>query len=207
MLGIPIHRQKFPPPDPPMRPPAEDFTYYPHPYHGFPTLESHVHPRFIICNSGSKLDSAKELFKWQKEYEISTRDDLARVQDIWNSWRRVVPTREFLRMTSRGGDPDIRDDNSQKTTSYRVLRSTRPKRKAAGEQASPTPKSSKQRTLQDGGAWLDDETLHEFDRQTSSQDDHKIPKSLRIREWLSGFSDSKCMAEVQGELESDIDAV
>jgi hypothetical protein len=202
-LEIPIHRQKFPPPDQPMRPPAEDFTYYPHPYHGFPTIESHVHPRFIICNSGSKLED--DLLPWQ-HYE--TRNvDLSKVNAIWYSWRRVVPTREFRRMISKGDDPDIRDDNSQKTTSYRVLRSTRPKRKAAGEQASPTPKSSKQRTLQDGGAWLDDETLHEFDRQTSSQNDHKIPKNLRIREWLSGFSDSKCMAEVQGELESDMDVV
>jgi hypothetical protein len=185
-----------------MLPSAEDFTYYPYPYHGFPTIESHVHPRFIICNSGSKLDRAKELFKWQKSYEMSTIADLARVQDIWNSWRRTVLTDEFLRMASKGGDPDIRDDNSQKT-SYRVLRSTLPKRKAPGEQASPTPKSSKQRALQDGGAWLDDDTLHEFDRQSSSQDDHKIPKNLRIREWLSGFSDSKGMAEVQaqGELE------
>jgi hypothetical protein len=93
-----------------MRPPAEDFTYYPYPYHGFPTIESHVHPRFVICDSGSKLDSAKDPSQWQKEYETSTRDDLAKVQAIWNTWKTVVPTKEFLRMTSRGGDPDIRDD-------------------------------------------------------------------------------------------------
>jgi hypothetical protein len=179
-----------------MQPLAEDFTYYSYPYNGLPTIESHVHPRFIICNSGSKVEH--DLVPWQ-HYE--TRNvDLGKVQAIWITWKTTEPTEEFLRMTSKGGDPDVRDDNSQKT-SYRVLRSMRPKRKAPGEQASPTPKSSKQRALQDGGAWLDDDTLHEFDRQSSSQDDHKIPKNLRIREWLSGFSDSKCMAEVQGELE------
>jgi hypothetical protein len=186
-----------------MRPPAEDFTHYSYPYNGFPTIESHVHPRFIICNSGSKLED--DMVPWRNENETST-SDLLKIQAIWKTWKTTKPTEEFLRMSSKGGDPDIRDDNSQKT-SYRVLRSMRPKRKAPGEQASPTPKSSKQRALQDGGAWLDDETLHEFDRQSSSQDDHKIPKNLRIREWLSGFSDSKCMAEVQaqGELECHMD--
>jgi len=180
MRQIPIHRQKDPPPDPPMQPPAEDFTYHPYPYHGFPTIESHVHPRFIICNSGSKLDHG--MVKWFKGNEMKTvLDDLAMVYDIWNTWKGLVPTKEFFTKTSKRGDLDIRDDNSQKTASYRVLLSTRP----------------------DGGEWLDDETLHKFDRQTSSQHDHKIPKNHQIREWLRSFSGSKCVAEVQGELESD----
>ena len=204
MLEIPIHRQKSPPPDPPMPPPAESFTYCPHPYHNLPTIVSRVHPRFIICNSGSKLQD--DLDPWQQKGDETINRGLRRVHAIWNSWRLGVPTREFLTKTSDGGDPDIKDDNSQKTTSHRVLRSTLPKRNAAGEQDSPTPKSSKQRTLQDGGAWLDDETLHEFDRQASSQNDHKIPKNQQIREWLRGFSDSKCIADVQGKLESDRDS-
>jgi len=116
MWGIPIHRQKDPPPGPSVPLLAEDFTYYPYPYHGFPTIESHVHPRFIICNSGSKLEAASDPFQWQKGHEASTINDLAKVQAIWNSWKEVIPTGEFLAKTSDGGDPDIKDDNSQRTT-------------------------------------------------------------------------------------------
>ena len=203
MRMIPIHRQKFPPPGPPMPPLADDFTHYPYPYHDFPTIVSHVHPRFIICNSGSKLDSAKEIYKWLKKYEIGTRDDLAKVQDIWNAWKKTAPTGEFDMDSPKGGDSDVSDNNSEKTRPHRVLRSMRLKRKVAGEQASPTPKSSKQRGLQDGGVWLDDETLHEFTRQTSSNGGLAIPKDQLILDWMKGFSDSKSMVENQEELKND----
>ncbi|KAH9178294.1 hypothetical protein EDB89DRAFT_1930442, partial [Lactarius sanguifluus] len=181
MWEIPIHRQKPPPSDSPMRPPPKDFfNYYLYPYHDFPTIESHVHPRFIICNSGAKL-----------------------VQVIWNSWRQAVLTPEFLEKTPEGGDPDIEDDSSEKTTPRRAhLRRTPRQRKAAGGQDSPAPKSSKQQTLQDSGIRLDGETLHEFDRQSSSHNGLTNPKNQRIRDWLGGFSDSKCMAEVNGKLGS-----
>ncbi|KAH9058353.1 hypothetical protein EDB87DRAFT_1626195 [Lactarius vividus] len=198
MWEIPIHRQKSPPPDLPMRPPPTDFfNYYLYPYHDFPTIESHVHPRFVICNSGSKLGAATGVYE-------TTKDGLAKVLAIWNSWKQVVPTREFIEKTSEGGDPDIEDDSSQKTTPHRVQRRrTLHKRKAAGGQDSPVSKSSKRQTPQDGGIRLDGETLHEFDRQSSSHNGLTIPKNQWIRDWLGGISDPKCMAEVKGKLESD----
>ncbi|KAH8976874.1 hypothetical protein EDB86DRAFT_3013841 [Lactarius hatsudake] len=197
MWEIPIHRQKPPPPDSPMRPPPKDFfSYYLYPYHDFPTIESHVHPRFIICNSGAKLVAATGIYE-----TTNLKDDLTKVQVIWNSWRQAVLTKEFLEKTSEGGDPDIEDDSSEKTTPRRAhLRRTPRHRKAAGGQDSPAPKNSKQQTLQDSGIRLDGETLHEFDRQSSSHNGLTNPKNQWIQDWLRGFSDSKCMAEVNGKL-------
>ncbi|KAH9178779.1 hypothetical protein EDB89DRAFT_978543 [Lactarius sanguifluus] len=156
MRGLAIPRQQFLPPKP-MEPSTEDFSHYHYPYHDFPTIESHVHPRFIICNSGSKL--RHDLFPWHKGYGART-DDLTKVAAIWNSWRRVVPTGEIVEKTPEDGDPDIKDSNSQAT--HCVYRSPHHKRKATEEHDSSMPKSSKRRTLQDGVS-LNDETLHAFD--------------------------------------------
>ncbi|KAH9174455.1 hypothetical protein EDB89DRAFT_2228224 [Lactarius sanguifluus] len=93
MRGVPIHRRK----DilhQPIR--ADDFTYYPHPYHG------------------SKLDESG-LLQWQAHE--TRKDDLAKVVAIWNSWKQEVPTGEFVEKTSEDGDPDIIGDHkSEKTT-------------------------------------------------------------------------------------------
>ncbi|KAH9038082.1 hypothetical protein EDB85DRAFT_1888140 [Lactarius pseudohatsudake] len=145
----PIYRQKSPPLGhlaAPMEPPAEDPTYYPYPYHDFPTIKSRVHPSFIICNSGFKLEG--RWFQWKKEYE-TRKLDLAKLCDIWYSWKnpRAAPTGGSASTPDASdGGPDIEDDggtgtdiednSSQRTTPCRVHRSTRLGRKVAGEQES-----------------------------------------------------------------------
>lgn len=193
MLEVPIHRQKFPPPQQPLRPSACDFTYYPHPYHDFPTIVSHVHPRFVICNSGSKLEA--DVFKWQMQYEVH-KDDLAKVQAIWNLWRMAIPKGPFVTRISVDDDPDIKDDDSHKTTPCRIRRSTRPKRKAPEEQHSPTPQGSKQQKLMDSGMWLDDETLHEFDNQVPLHPSCTGFKDQFILDWLTKITRSGQEVEV-----------
>ena len=198
MSQIPIHRQNSPPSGPlpnpslPNPPRTEDFIHYAHPYRDFPTIESHVHPRFVICNSGLKL------------HKVGGGDllpnEFLRVLAIWRSWTKPVPSGDFVDKVIEREDFNVEDDNSQRTAPYRVLRSSRNKGKATGEQGSPTPKSksSRQRALQDGGVWLDDETLHEFD---SSNGGLTIPKNQWIMDWLkSSKTDSKCLANVQGKL-------
>jgi hypothetical protein len=193
MLEIPIHRQKFPPPQQPLRPSACDFTYYPHPYYDFPSIVSHVHPRFVICNSGSKLEA--DVFKWQTQYEAH-KDDLAKVQAIWNSWRMAILKGPFVTRIPVDDNPDIKDDDSHKTTPHRIRRSTRPKRKAPEEQLSPTPQGSKQQKLMDNGMWLDDETLHEFDKQAPLHPSQIGFKDQFILDWLTKITRSGQEVEV-----------
>ncbi|KAF8812937.1 hypothetical protein BYT27DRAFT_7251425 [Phlegmacium glaucopus] len=122
-------------------PPAKDCTYYPHPYHDFP--DHRIAYPSLLCY----------MQQWQRGYEMN-KDDLAKLQAIWNSWRHVVPMEEFIKTTSRARDPGIKDDKSDKTTPHRARRCTRPKRKATGEQDSPTSKSSKQRRVLGSGCVL-----------------------------------------------------
>lgn len=89
MESIPIHRQADPPPVPSLKLRAADFTYYAHSYHNFPVINSHVHPRFIICNSGSKLT---DLLTWTRDYGALARDDMMKVQAIWLAWKEAKPT-------------------------------------------------------------------------------------------------------------------
>ena len=82
MRLVPIHRQNSLPTDedsPPL-----DFTLYTHPYHDFPTIVSHVHPRFVICNAGAKLMSPTV---WPVDVRA---DDMMKIVNIWKTWSRVV---------------------------------------------------------------------------------------------------------------------
>ena len=198
MSQIPIHRQNTPPPGPLPDPPStEDFIHYADPYGDLPTIESHVHPRFVICNSGLKLHKAT-----LPAGEGLLPKSLRRVLAIWRSWTKPVPSGDFVDKVIEREDPNVEDNNSQRTAPHRVLRSSRNKGKAAGEQGSPTPKSksSRQRALQDGGVWLDDETLHEFN---SSDGGFTIPKNLWIMDWLKSSNiDSKCLADVQSKFKN-----
>jgi len=53
MLHVPIHRQNSLSNDEDQLP--LDFTLYPRSYDYFLVIVSHVHPRFVICNTGMKL--------------------------------------------------------------------------------------------------------------------------------------------------------
>jgi len=192
MRLVPIHRQNSPPTDedtPPL-----DFTFYPHPYHGFPVIISHVHPRFVICNTGSKLSSTE----WPAD---GRADDMIKILNIWKRWSQVVnrsqPAGQAFINNSRDDGSDFGDDNSEHTTSHR--REPR-KRKLPEQQGSPTPapKNSKQQRPADDGAWLDDDTLREFDQQTSTHVGEMGSKKRLILDWLNGVSTTGVKENVKG---------
>ena len=194
MRLVPIHRQNSPPTDEDA--PPQDFTFYPHPYHDFPVIVSHVHPRFVVCNTGAKLIGSTE---WPQD--VMEASDVIMVINIWKRWSRVVnrsqpDAQAFLKNPYNGGS-DFGDDNSEHTTSHR--RELR-KRKRPEQQGSPTParKSSKQQRPSDDGAWLDDETLHEFDQQTSMHVGEMRSKQRLILDWLNGVSTTGVKESVRG---------
>jgi len=116
--------------------------------------------------------------------------DIVKIQNIWKAWRQIIDKGQSkgksFYMGPRNDDPDIGDDDSVRTGNHRVLR----KRKLPEQQGSPTPaqKSSKQQRLADDGAWLDDETLREFDQQTSTHVKGMKSKKELVLEWLNGVS-------------------
>jgi hypothetical protein len=180
---VPIHRQTSRPTnedEPPL-----DFTFYPHPYHDFPVIVSHVQPRFVICNTGAKLIGSTE---WPEN--VMSLVHVIKVLNIWKRWSRVVdrgqPDGQAFLNNPRNGGPDFGDNSSELTTSHR--RELR-KRKFPEQQGSPTPApmSSKQQRLVDDGTWLDHRTLREFDQQTLTHVEAKRSKKQLILDWLNGF--------------------
>ena len=188
MRLVPIHRQKSPPSNDD-KPPL-DFTFYPHPYHDFPVIVSHVHPRFVICNTGAKLIGPTD---WPADGRAV---DMLKVLNIWRRWSRAVdrgqPDGQAFYMNPRNGNSDVSDNDSVHTSTHRVLRNSL-KRKFPEQEGSPTPapKSSKRQKQGGDGTWLDDETLREFDQQTSTHVEAIRSKELLILEWLDGIDNVK----------------
>lgn len=184
MLLVPIHRQHSPPIQ--GKPPV-DFTLHSHPYPEFPTIVSHVHPRFVLCNAGAKVVEDFEVWAKQGVPESVIR----KVACIWTAWtkevgRKRIEERAFL--NRRHDNPDADDNNSERTANHRVASSAL-KRKLPEHQGSPTPaqKGSKRQKLADGGGWLDDETLREFDQQASMHVEERRSKKQLVLNWLNGL--------------------
>ncbi|KAH9010576.1 hypothetical protein EDB84DRAFT_1098980 [Lactarius hengduanensis] len=109
-----------------------------YPYRDFPILRSHVHPRFIICNSGSKFNGDLSWLVDPGARGINEENAAAmiKVAAIWQSWMKAVPTAEFLENAPKDGNRDVEDNDTQRTTPHRVplCRSTnKRKRRAARE--------------------------------------------------------------------------
>jgi hypothetical protein len=183
MLNVPIHRQNSFPTDED-KPPL-DFSFYPHPYDDFPVIVSHVHPRFVICNTGAKLLSSTA---WPEDVWN------LKIQNIWKTWSQPVDRSQLdgqvlSFLNCKNDDPDGGDHDSVHTSTRRVLCNSL-KRKRSEQQGSPTPapKSSKQQRLADDGTWIDDETLREFDQQSSTHVGEMKSKKQLTLDWLNGVS-------------------
>ncbi|KAH9013257.1 hypothetical protein EDB84DRAFT_1680484 [Lactarius hengduanensis] len=99
------NRQKPPPPDSPMRPPPRGFvlTITLYPYMTSPLSNRMSIPVQLYATAAPKLVAATGLYE-----TTNLKDDLVKVQVIWNSWMKAVLTKEFLEKTSDGADPTSR---------------------------------------------------------------------------------------------------
>ncbi|EDQ98213.1 uncharacterized protein LACBIDRAFT_336173 [Laccaria bicolor S238N-H82] len=90
MRFVPIHRRDE---TLPLSPNAfEKFVY---PFEGFPTIVSHVHPRFVICNAALKCESRETLYAFAKGKEGELFNALARIARIYVGWSRVDLPNDF----------------------------------------------------------------------------------------------------------------
>ena len=124
------------------------------------------------------------------------------VLDIWNAWRkkvdRVQPNGKAFYLNPSNDDADADDNDSLHTTNHRVLRKRKIEFPEPRGSPTPAPKSSKQQRPADDGAWLDDETLHEFDQQTSTHVGEMRSKKQLILEWLNDVSTTVVKESVKG---------
>jgi hypothetical protein len=88
LMGSVITRQHAVTPE--ATPPLANFTLYAYPFQDFPLLESHLHPRFVLLDTGRKL---KELTHQARTRLCTQYDILNNVLHIYDAWSRDPPER------------------------------------------------------------------------------------------------------------------
>ncbi|GLB35619.1 hypothetical protein LshimejAT787_0211840 [Lyophyllum shimeji] len=125
MRLVPIHRQASPPPTAPEPPSQTDFTYFPHPYHNFPIIASHLHPRFVICDAGRKLRMGLLLFPYMRQHP-SLESEIEKMVEIYNAWTDIDPRNDDAQaFLSSGFSNDGAHDTSSKNNVNHRVRGTR----------------------------------------------------------------------------------
>ena len=90
MENVPIHRRDE---TLPISPNAfEKFVY---PFEGFPTIVSHVHPRFVICNAALKFGDIETLYAFARAKKGKLHDALLQVTHIYEEWSKALLPNDF----------------------------------------------------------------------------------------------------------------
>ncbi|EDR13614.1 uncharacterized protein LACBIDRAFT_292431 [Laccaria bicolor S238N-H82] len=140
------------------------------PFHQFPVIKSHVHPRFVICNSGGKLNKFVYSTSRYNHFNPLHETALLHIKQIYESWTKedIVP-REFTAsgpLHQENTPFDFPDDK----TEHRRLRSHTKRKRISSPLIEDVP-SKPSRRAKSGGAndsvWLDDATLGELEPDQS----------------------------------------
>ena len=151
-----------------------------------------------MCNTGFKVKNAHKV--WIKQG--ARKQDLSKAADIWLAWSERVsdrPEGQAFLNNPLNGDRYVGDNDSVHTDNHRVFRSG-VKRKILEQQGSLTPaqKSSKYQRLADS-TWLDNETLREFDQQTSTHVEEMKSKKELVLDWLNGVTITGLKEYIKGD--------
>lgn len=90
MKEVSIHRRS----DEPSTPPG-DFKRFDYPFSEFPSIVSHVHPRFVICNTGEKLKSFMVLIQFAEDADGPLYELLMTIMRIYAAWKKATPELGF----------------------------------------------------------------------------------------------------------------
>ena len=91
MRNVPIHRR-----DETLQISPNAFQKFVYPFEGFPTIVSHVHPRFVICNAALKIGDLNALDAFAKGEEGELYNALLQVAHIYEGWSNVHPPNDFF---------------------------------------------------------------------------------------------------------------
>lgn len=142
---------------------ADAFTTHIYPFTEFLTITSHIHPRFVLCNSGMKLATGYLMAEYVFA-RLSLEPTLRNVVEIYEAWTSSQISPDFY---AAALDPNIAEDDypDGKTSSQRAPngRKRPPRNRSPSER---NPKKAKSEGNKDC-AWLDDATLAELDHDPS----------------------------------------
>ena len=180
---------------------ADAFVTHVYPFTGFPTITSHVHPRFVLYNTGSKLSGARSVAYGRANPQLlPTFRDVIAIYKAWTSSR--IPE-DFY---SEDLPPNTRLEDAyldNKTSPRRIPFGK--KRSAPQAQGTPTRKSKRAKT---GGGkdcgWLDDATLTELDHDRSPKKAWE-EKVAWIQAWVRSLPlDTMDVDEVPMDVDHDL---
>jgi hypothetical protein len=171
-----------------------DSSYY-YPFNNFPTITSYVHPHFIICNIGLKMEKhLLEFFGTGSEIVESDRAMIERALAIFKKWTEDIPAEsKFFREPHNPAE----DDDNDSTLTKEGRRDTRAYRQSLHAYSPTTPSNnsthSRKRARGQEEAdvlWLDDETLRVLDDDANPRDILKR-KEVSVSAWISSISEVK----------------
>lgn len=177
------------------------------PFQGLPAIKSHVHPRFVICNSGRKLK--KSLLR-ADEYETVNfphRDALRRIVDIYESWIEpgIIPAKFIDAVPQAKPSDNWPDDKTEPRRSRYPLRSLTDGKRITSPLFGDAPSKPSKRAKSGGAndsAWLDDATLAELER------DHSPKKTWHDKvAWIQSWVGQVPMDATVEEVPMDIEVV
>ena len=109
MGNVPIHRR-----DEMLQISPNAFQKFVYPFEGFPTIVSHVHPRFVICNAALKFGDAKALYAFARRKEGELFNALVKVTHIYEGWSNVHLPNDFCQERNVNVQPRIKLDRKGK---------------------------------------------------------------------------------------------
>jgi len=178
-----------------------NFVCHMHPFHQFPLIKSHVHPRFVICNTGGKLKDSVYLAGRYKSFNPSREDALDQIREIYESWTDLDIPREFTHTGALHQDKPS-DDFPDNQTEPRRLRLRKEKRIFSPLAGDGCPKPRKR--LKSGGAndsaWLDDAPLGRLDPDRSPKKAWQ-DKVAWIQSWVERIPTDATVEEIPMDIE------
>ncbi|KAF8151610.1 hypothetical protein B0H34DRAFT_810645 [Crassisporium funariophilum] len=164
------------------------FAPYYFPFDNLPMITSHIHPRFVICNTGRKVNEHEEAATFVGDNNVL--EAMATVQGIYLKWMGKVP-KKFCQHLPSLEDNDGNSSTGTRECRYdfrslqqRVLRNTSNPSPSHGSGS--RSRSNLPAMEEADAAWLDDETLHGLDRP--SPDIMWKRKNKSVSAWVSGIS-------------------
>lgn len=169
--------------------------YHVYPFTTLTSVKSHIHPRFVIYNTGRVLrNRPSEIFELGRSLgeQSETAECISGILRIYEEWIKPPPSSFF---ESPPSNFSLSGDSSEDETKTKKLRldkqhfARRFKRNRPLE--SPTPSGNRQPRSGNGqdAIWVDDKTLRGLDDDATPMQ-KLIQKQESVKKWLRGIDET-----------------